>query len=203
MIKNIVFDMGNVLLRFEPETFVERLGLGTEESNTLLEIVYDAPEWYKQDSGELTEEAFLKLVEGRLPEELRQYAYPLVKEWDQPLILVEGMEELISGLKEKGYGIYLLSNASTRQPEYWARVPASKYFDGALISAEVKMLKPEARIYQCLFETFSLKPEECVFIDDLEVNIKGAEEQGMQGYVFDGDVTALRKYLSSVLSDFS
>lgn len=201
VIKNFIFDMGNVLLKFEPETFVKRLALGAEDERILLDIVYGAQEWGLQDSGDLTEEEFMDLVRARLPEQLRKYVYPLVKEWDQPLIIVEGMEELIGELKGRGYGIFLLSNASTRQHEYWPRIPASKHFDGTLISADVKMVKPEPRIYECLFKTFSLKPEECFFIDDRAENIRAAEALGMRGFVFEYNPGALREKIRQAIGD--
>ena len=105
------------------------------------------------------------------------------------------MLELIKELKEKGYGIYLLSNASSRQHIYWERMSCHKYFNGTLISADVKMAKPDPGIYRLLFSTFSLKPEECFFIDDSEKNIQAAEEAGMAGYVFRNNPEQLKDIL--------
>lgn len=199
MIKDFIFDMGNVLLKFEPETFVKRLDLPDEDREILLNVVYGATEWGLQDSGDLTEEEFMDLVSERLPERLRPYVYPLVKEWDLPLIIVPGMEEFIAELKDRGYGIYLLSNASTRQHEYWPRIPASAHFDGTLISADVRLVKPDPRIYTLLFETFDLQPEECFFIDDREENIRAAEAQGMRGFVFDNyNLDELKKVIHEI-----
>lgn len=107
------------------------------------------------------------------------------------------MEQLVSDLKKAGYGVYLLSNASYRQHEYWPRVPGSQYFDGTLISADVKVVKPCAEIYDLLYETFHLVPQECLFIDDSAQNIEGAERTGMPGIVFHGDAEELRREMQA------
>lgn len=196
MIRNIIFDMGNVLLRFEPELFMDRLGVAPEDKEALRREVFGSMEWAQLDHGTLTEAEALKRMCRRLPERLRDAATKLVMHWDRPILEVEGMRELVAELKGMGYGVYLLSNASTRQHDYWPRVPASRYFDGTLISADVKLLKPHAEIYRLLCETFSLKPEECFFIDDNAYNIEGAYCCGIDGAIFHNDVPALRRALN-------
>ena len=98
-------------------------------------------------------------------------------------------------LKAKGYGIYLLSNASYRQHDYWPRVEASKFFDGTLISAYEKVVKPQPEIYRLLLQRFNLRAEECFFIDDVPANIEGAFYCGIPGAVFHGDASLLRRDL--------
>ena len=105
--------------------------------------------------------------------------------------------QLVRDLKKAGYGVYLLSNASCRQHEYWPRVPGSQYFDGTLISADVKQIKPCAEIYDTLYKTFRLVPRECLFIDDSAQNIEGAERTGMPGIVFHGDAEELRREMQA------
>ena len=99
----------------------------------------------------------------------------------------------VKELKSKGYGIYLLSNASSDFHERRKDIPALSLFDGVLISADYKLLKPEKEIYLELYKKFSLKPEECYFIDDMQKNIDGAKDTGMDGHCyFHGDVEILR-----------
>ena len=107
-----------------------------------------------------------------------------------------GMEDLVRRLKETGYGIWLLSNASKMQPRYWRDVPASRYFDGTLISCDVNVVKPCRKIYRIFTERFSLKPEECLFIDDAPANVAGAIACGWQGIVFHGDAEELELKMS-------
>lgn len=195
MIKNIVFDMGNVIIRFDPDAFIERFGVSGEDKKTLLLEVFRSPEWVMMDRGVLTDEQAADVLCPRLPERLRDVARKLIALWDRPIIEVEGICPLIEELKGLGYGIYLLSNASCRQPDYWQRVPAAKFFDGTLISYSVKLVKPMPEIYEKFFNTFSLKREECFFIDDSPANIEAGLYVGMPGVVFHNDIARLRRQL--------
>ncbi len=195
MIRNIIFDMGQVLIRFDREHFLSRLGIQGEDRTTLMREVFLSLEWAQMDRGTLTEEQALVSICGRLPGHLHQAARKLVLEWDSPLLPVPGMYELIGELKAKGYGIYLLSNASLRQHDYWPRIPASRFFDGTLISAYEKLVKPQPELYRLLLERFSLEAEECLFVDDMPANVEGGVFCGIPGIVFHGDVGLLRREL--------
>lgn len=195
MIRNIVFDMGQVLLRFDRDYFISRLGIEGEDKELLKREVFLSLEWARMDRGSMTDAEAAKSVCKRLPEHLHDAAAKLVQMWDRPILPIEGMYALIEELKGKGYGIYLLSNASYRQHDYWPRVEASKFFDGTLISADEKVVKPQPEIYRLLLERFGLKAEECFFIDDVPANIEGAFYCGIPGAVFHGDAGLLRKDL--------
>ena len=195
MIRNIVFDMGQVLLRFIPDLFIERLGVEGEDKKLLNREVFRSLEWARMDRGSLTDEEAAEIICRRVPERLHDAVHKLVAMWDRPILAVEGTEELIAELKEKGYKIYLLSNASYRQHDYWPKLPASRYFDGTLVSADVKLVKPQPEIYRLLCETFSLVPDECVFIDDAINNAEAAYLCGMHPIVFHDDVAELRERL--------
>ena len=203
MIRNILFDMGNVLIRFDRKLFLDRLELSEEDKALLLREVFANVEWAQMDRGSKTEATAWESACKRLPARLHLAAKQLFFRWDEPLIPIEGMYELVEELKEKGYGIYLLSNASYRQHEYWPRVPASRFFDGTLISADVGVVKPQPEIYKLCAEKFGLKVEECFFIDDVGANIEGAVNCGMSGAVFFSDVSRLRKDLRSAGVDVS
>lgn len=195
MIKHVVFDMGGVLIRFDPPCFISRLGITGEDADLLQREVFRSAEWVKLDHGTITEEKAVARMCGRLPEHLHDAAAKLVAMWDRPILPIEGMVDLIAELKQAGYGIYLLSNASTRQHEYWHRIPGSEYFDDTLISADVKLIKPDHAIYRLMLRKFGLRGEECVFIDDLPANIEAAVDCGINGVVFHGDASILRKEL--------
>ena len=195
MIKNIVFDMGNVVIRFDPAAFIDRFGVSAEERELLLREVFRSPEWVMMDRGTLTDEQCADILCPRLPEHLREIARKLIAFWDRPILETEGICPLIEELKGLGYGIYLLSNASCRQPDYWQRVPASRFFDGTLISYSVKLVKPMPEIYEKFFETFSLRREECFFIDDSPANVEAALYVGMPATVFHNDTARLRREL--------
>ena len=195
MIKNILFDMGNVLIRFDRNYFMDKLGIAPEDKTLLMREVFLSVEWVQMDRGTLVEEQAYQQISARLPQRLHDAAYKLISMWDRPILEIDGMYDLVAELKDLGYGIYLLSNASVRQHEYWPRIPASRFFDGKLISSDVHVIKPQPEIYQLCLEKFGLKAGECFFIDDVPANIEGAMYCGIPGAVFHGDVKLLRGQL--------
>lgn len=195
MIRTIIFDMGGVLIQFDRAYFIQRLGVSAQDEPILLNEVFRSLEWARLDRGSMSQQDAIASMRERLPQRLHQAAEDLVTKWDQPIVPMPGMYELAEELKNGGYGVYLLSNATLRQREYWPRIPASRFFDGTLISADVKLVKPQPEIYTLLCEKFGLTASECFMIDDVPQNIEGAFEAGMSGFVFNEDVTALRSAL--------
>ena len=197
MIRNVLFDMGQVLLTFDRRLFLDRLNITEEEKQLLLREVFLSVEWVQMDRGTKNESTALEAMRTRLPEHLHGAAEELVCRWDEPVLEVEGMYELVEELKNAGYGIYLLSNASIRQHEYWPKLPVSHLFDGKVISADHGFIKPQPEIYEICLNIFGLKAEECLFIDDVPGNIEGALCRGIAGIVFHGDVQLLRRQLKA------
>ncbi len=199
MIQNIIFDMGQVLLYFNPGMYIESLGISGEDSDILLREVFRKMEWVQLDHGTITEEEAVKAICKRVPGRL----YGAVEElvffwWKRPIVPVPGMEALMKELKEAGYKLYLLSNASVQQIRYHDRIPGTQYLDGRIVSAEWKQIKPQPEIYKTLLDTYSLKAEECVFIDDSAVNVEAAYCMGIHGIVFDDDVSRLKSGLRAL-----
>ena len=196
-IRNIVFDMGNVLMYFSPKVYVERQGIADEEDRKLLlREIFQKVEWIKLDRGVMTIDEAVEIITARLPEHLHGNAEDILRNWWRgPLMPVPGMEELIRELKELGYGLYMLSNANGSLNTYVVRIPGSQYLDGRVVSADWGMLKPEREIFEKLAELYDLDLTECVFIDDSPVNVEGSLRAGLQGIVFHDDVTELRKEL--------
>lgn len=199
MIRNIVFDMGQVMIRFDPEIFMDRAGIhDPDDRRQIRNELFRSVEWAQMDEGTLTEETAEPTIMARMPEKLRGTVRELLYNWAFPREQIPGMEDLVRRLKEAGYSIWLLSNASAMQPKYWQKVSVSRYFDGTLISCDVKVVKPSREIYRLFTEKFSLKPEECLFVDDAPANVAGAIACGWQGIVFHGDAAELeRKLLAS------
>ena len=102
MIKNIVFDMGNVIIRFDPAAFIDRYGVSAGDKQMLLTEIFRSPEWVMMDRGTLTDEQCADILCPRLPEHLREIARKLIALWDRPIIEVEGIYPLIEELKSKG-----------------------------------------------------------------------------------------------------
>ena len=202
MIKNIVFDMGKVLVEYEGDRVCRHFSEDEALIRKVSTAVFVSPEWLMLDMGIISEEEGLSQILARLDtEEEKELARKSFAHWHEyNMYHKEGMEELVRELKEEGYRIYLCSNASVRLLTcYHQVIPAIDCFDGIFFSAEVKCMKPQKEMYEHFFERFGLKPEECFFIDDLERNIQGAKACGMDGYCFaDGDRERLKIRLASL-----
>lgn len=196
MIRNIVFDMGNVLLQFDPELFMNRIDLNEADRKILRKELWGSVEWIRTDRGSMNTHEAANSIHKRIPERLWDTVDRLIDHWYEPLVPIEGMEEIVKNLKDNGYGIWLLSNAGTNQHDYWLTLPVHRYFDGVMISADEKCLKPSPDIYRCFTEKFQLNPRECLFIDDNPSNVEGAVFCGWEGVVFHGDTEELKRKIS-------
>ena len=195
MIRNIIFDMGNVLLKFDRNLFLSQIDVDENAKTILNREVFASLEWSMMDRGTISEEDALKRMKVNIPEELHKYADILVKDWDKMTGPVEGMADIVKELKSQGYGIYLLSNASKKIHDYWNSIPGSEYFDGMIVSCDYKLVKPQNEIYHLFEDKFGLNLNECLFIDDNGPNIEAAIYNGMKGIVFHGDIEDLKKKL--------
>lgn len=201
MIKNIVFDMGHVLVNYSSHPVCDHYIDDMLDRERVRTAVFVSPEWNMLDMGVLTDEQALEQICSRLPKRLHEAAALCLRDWHiYNMQTIREMEPVVRKLKEKGYGIYVCSNAAIRLTQIYRDLfPAPECYDGLLFSAEVKCIKPQKEIYHHLFERFSLDPRECFFIDDLPVNIEGARACGMDGYCFDdGDVKKLEAVLDGL-----
>jgi putative hydrolase of the HAD superfamily len=201
MIKNIVFDMGKVLVGYDGSLVCSHYIEDPEDQKTVFQAVFVSPEWVYLDMGVMSEEQAMTQICARLPERLHEAARLCMRDWDKyNMWTIKAMDPVIRALKAAGFGIYLCSNASMRLPEiYEWLIPAVDCFDGILFSAPEKCMKPQKEIYERLFTRFDLKPEECFFIDDVQMNIDGGKVCGMDGYCFaDGDIAKLKAALEQV-----
>ena len=147
----------------------------------------------QRDRGILEEKTAEPFILERFPERLHPAVSNLLHHWAIPGDEFTGMRELVADLKNAGYGLFLLSNASTAQHRYWPLFPVSRYFDGKLVSCDVKVVKPMREIYQIFTDRFLLDPEECLFIDDAPANVAAAITCGWNGIVFHQDAAQLRR----------
>lgn len=196
MIRNIIFDMGNVLLTYNPAYIASQLPVHDENRQLLIDNVFGASEWIHLDEGTMEEADFLALVQSRLPEQARKDARIALAEWHRHMVPIDASYQLAKELKAAGYRLYLLSNASKRFHIYENSIPVFGLLDGRFISADYRCLKPQAAIYETFCSHFGLRPEECLFIDDVPANIAGGKAAGIDGVVFDGDVLHLRRELA-------
>lgn len=202
MIKNIVFDIGDVLVKFMPEASVRYVGVDETEVNDVLAATVGSRWWAELDRGVMDEEEVIE----KMIEESPKYKDAIRKFFDDGKeLLVEAFdysEKWIDDMKSRGYRVYLLSNypRSYFLLHSETRMKFVKNVDGKVVSAFVKSVKPEHEIYKILLDTYNLNPNECVFIDDREDNVEGAVKAGMHGIVFKNFEDANQK-LESLLAD--
>ncbi len=195
MIKNIIFDMGGVLIDYNPEKTLYGM-FDRETADILLREIFRNQIWADKDRGIIFPDEIMAQKRDAIPAEVFEKVSEMVDNFYPYMPPFEKMHDLVKLLKGNGYGIYLLSNASSDFHERRKGIPALELFDGVVISADYKLLKPEKEIYLTLFEKFGLRPEECFFIDDVQKNIDGANAAGMDGHCYaHGDVEILKKAL--------
>lgn len=192
MIKNIILDVGRVLVAWQPKQLWKEWGFSDETVKVLAKALFDSGVWNETDRGVLSDEEFLTLAIRQAPE----YEKEILKFWnnvDKAIWQLPYAKEWIRAMKKAGYHVYILSNYGSWTYEK-TREDALSFLndvDGAIFSYQVKQIKPNPDIFQSLFEKFSLQPQECVFLDDLPANIEGAKNVGMHGIVFTGLEDAL------------
>ncbi len=185
IIKNIIFDLGNVLLGWNEDYIVSKFADNDEEKEILKKVIFKSEEWFKLDEGLINYKEAMIIFKEKLPSNLQKKLEKIMSTWYEYMPMNMDICNLIKKLKENNYNVYALSNTHISVYEYVKNSECGKYFDGFLISAKEKMMKPNANIYYRLFEKFKLNPEESFFIDDNEQNIIASEKCGMRGYVFD------------------
>lgn len=198
--KNVVFDFGQVLVRFDPAYIVAQYVRDPADAALLEEVVFDRLYWDRMDAGTMTDDELMTLARGRLPGRLWEIAGTIYYNWIYHLPEIDGMRELIISLKEEyGVSVYLLSNISCLFAAHAKEIPILSLLDGCVFSAVCKMVKPNGEIFRHLCDTFAIEPSESVFVDDRQDNIEGARGEGFVGYCFDGDAARLRAYLDGIL----
>lgn len=195
MLKNIIFDLGNVIIKWDAKEVVSHCVDKEEEIEILYEAIFMSDGWLKYDEGTIEKEQLIKSINVRLDDCYHQIVRNIITDWYRYCPIIEGMEDLMKELKDRGYKIYLLSNTNLSFDEYKDTIPALAYFDGYYISAVRKLIKPFKEVYLDFLELYKLKAEESLFIDDTLINVVGAKEVGIDGYHFVGDVEKLREFI--------
>lgn len=184
--KNILLDMGNVLITYNPEWVIRNYTEDEELIREVKNIVFNSQEWFLLDAGLIEEEkAERNWMERLSSDKARELAHLSFQNWHlYNMKVIPGTAEIIRALKENGKEIYLLSNASMRLLSIYKEViPAVECFSGIFYSAAHKCVKPQDIIYERFLKEYRLNPSDCFFIDDLEENISAAKAVGISGAV--------------------
>lgn len=195
MVKNVILDMGNVLLSFEPQIPLNIFCRTEEEKNTIFAKLFRSPLWLEADAGHIKDADLFKLVKPNVAPEHHEALKQCCEHWDICMQPIEGAREFCRFLKAAGFGVYVLSNASDKFYDYFERFLPLSFFDGVVVSSDIKMMKPDHEIFQYITDTYGLCKEECLFVDDSIANVEGALAFGMQAQQFTGDFEGIRKML--------
>ena len=201
MIKNVIFDFGQVLVRFEPKYMTEEFVKDENDSLLLQEVLFDRLYWDRLDLGTISDNELVAEACTRLPERLHGVAAKIYENWIYNLPETYGMDALVTELKEKyGVRLFLLSNISRTFSAHHKEIPILRHFEKCIMSANYGAVKPSREIFDILCAECGIKKEESIFIDDSEKNVRGACEYGISAYLFDGDAERLKGYLFDLLS---
>lgn len=189
MIKNILFDFGNVLGNFDLDEIMFSCIGKTDEK--LKEIIFH--DWDAIDDGTIEYNEYvqkcMKMTEDSNDLEI------FFNNWYLKLKPIEEIHEWIKELKDKGYALYVLSNAPTIFEDHVDSYPIMKYFDGRVFSASIHLSKPDLKIYEYILNKYRLDASECLFIDDKPENIRAAIQVGMKSMVYHNNLDEIKKVL--------
>lgn len=187
MIKNIITDMGNVLLKFDPDQYVGAFCKSEMSRKIIKKELFGSAEWALSDQGELTPSDRFEKIKDRVPPEYHGELKECNEKWHTLMTEVPGAKAFLQKARAAGYRIFVLSNATSEFYDYFPQRYDLKLFDGLVVSSDIRLLKPDPRIYGYTLEKFSLIPGECLFIDDIKENTEGAKKAGMQAHLFKND----------------
>ena len=199
MIKNIVFDFGQVLVKFVPADIVSHHTTDTQTARLIEDVVFDRVYWNKLDAGEVSDDEAVYAFRTQLPACARDLGERVFRSWIDHLPPIPGMWELVAELDRRGVPLYLLSNISTHFAERADEFPVLKHFRKCIYSGLCRMTKPDTAIFRHLLAECDIRPDETLFIDDSPQNIEGARACSIHTYQFTGDADALRAHLRGVL----
>lgn len=189
--RNIIFDFGNVIGKFDGRYIMKQFCGSDEDCSLLCSVIYE--KWGELDKGTIDYNEYIEECIAAVPERLAGQVRVFFKDWPRYITPREETLGFIDELAERNIPIYLLSNAPAYFAEWADRYEVLRKFSGVVFSAPLKTAKPDPAIYRYLFRTYSLRPEECFFIDDLEKNIEAGRSLGMDGIVFTGDIGAVKR----------
>lgn len=185
-IKNIIFDVGMVLIDFCWEKHCRNLGFSDEVIKVFDEKMIHSDYWDMLDEGTITTQDAIAGFNKEMP----QYKEELERFWASQEGFVEEYAysaPLIKKLQEMGYHVYLLSNYPLDMYKlHWPTFTFFPLVDGYVVSAPERIKKPDLAIYELLLERYGLKAGECIFIDDRQENVDAAIQAGMEGILFAG-----------------
>jgi putative hydrolase of the HAD superfamily len=184
-VRNVIFDFGGVLVSWRPQEIIDSFYPEPQLRESLRTHAFQHDDWLDMDRGMLDEASVVRRCAARMarPESELRALFEHVR---AALTPIEPTVALLRELRQRpGLKLYGLSNMSEAIFAYLdARHDFFKLFDGIVVSAAVKLVKPERAIYEHLRERFKLDFAESVFIDDLARNVESARRAGLPAIQF-------------------
>ena len=187
MIKNIVFDLGNVLLKGSPSIVLENLNIPDEICQNIKNKFFN--NWEYLDLGE--ESIKQHFDNCKFDFNIDESVQDILLNYYKYRPFNNEMIELMNKLKHNKYKIFILSNNNKEAYEYLKQLPMFESIDGWIVSYDYHIVKPNKEIYAKLFNTFNIKPDECFFIDDNKENVDVGKIFGMNGFVLNNNIDEL------------
>ena len=196
--KNIIFDIGMVLVDFHWRTTMQKLGIPENVIDTLDRKMVNHPLWNHFDLDDIPESELIQKFKELSPE-CSEYIDLFMNNLDDVVDMFPDADKWLKSLKDRGYHVYLLSNYPRRLfALHTPRFHFLPYTDGRVVSYECHITKPDERIYQRLSSKYNLIPEECIFLDDRQANLDAAEKLGFNTLLVT-DPIAVRTELDNIL----
>ena len=198
MYKSIVFDLGGVMVDFDPKSYLVDLLCNAAMEEKVYELTFGSEEWKLMDAGLISRfEGNKRMLERAQQEGCSFEVQGVLDDWIHILHVRHRMQELVRRMKNHGYCVYYLSNIPQDVLDLLRQRGVLDRFDGGVASCEVHINKPDPRIYQALLDKYHLKAEECVFIDDRPENVQTAFSMGFAGVQMKDSVGTLVRSLTT------
>lgn len=183
MIKNIIFDLGNVIINYNKDNIVNHFTRKDDEKNFLKEKIINSEEWKLLDLGQIDNDEAIERVQKRNDSKYKDLIKEFWHEWYKVQPINEDVVNIAKSLRNNNYNIYVLSNMAIETYEYFKKEEFFSICDGIVISGYEKVKKPDSRIFNILLERYNLNPNECLFIDDDDTfkSFETANKLGIKG----------------------
>jgi epoxide hydrolase-like predicted phosphatase len=198
MYKNIIFDLGGVMVEWQPREYLMERFRNSITENHVYDLTFGSPEWTRLDQGRLSRFMANKaMLENAQAAGYAFEVQEVIDDWTTILRTRHRVAEIAARLKSRGFRIYYLSNIAADTLLLLQRRSFWRLFDGGIASCDVHLLKPQKKIYQKLLDQYLLDPKECIFIDDTEANMKPAYNLGITCIPMSASVGSLVKSLAA------
>ena len=183
MIKNIIFDLGNVIINYNQNKIINNFTEKEEEIKYIYDEIFHAPEWTLMDLGDITNDEAIEIINKRNEFKYEKLTQEFLHEWHKKQPINRDIVEIAKILKNNGYNLFVLSNMANQTYEYFKNDEFFSLCTGIVISAHEHVKKPDEKVYRLLLNRYNLNAEECLFIDDDDSgkNYETANKIGIKG----------------------